>query len=330
MDNNQNLQYHLTNINTFDIKNIDIEKITTDKTIYNIYNNSINEPLHNFWFLVDNCKYLKTYENKNNSYSLVFVFNNKYEKHNKMLSYIKKIIEHIKTICNEKHDNIDYVLPWIDNDNFPVSMIFQYHQDSLYINHDNDDLDINTLEINNSNNFTVLFEIKYFTIHNNNIKLIFVAKLIQLEKKFDLRKSLNTLFVPVIKKSISENTEKFITPNTKVIKDDNVFVKPVVKISQNMLLESLNKLKNKSLLMKKEEIKEKDNKSNMGSECYIEEKNHLKKTIVNPDKDYYKIMKDNYLEEKGIIQEKIQPKEMEIKKKKMVKMKVKKIKKENT
>ncbi len=47
----------MTNINTFDNKNIDIEKVSSDKTIYNIYNNSVKEPLYNFYFLADNCKY---------------------------------------------------------------------------------------------------------------------------------------------------------------------------------------------------------------------------------------------------------------------------------
>jgi hypothetical protein len=319
MDNNQHLQYHLTNINTFDIKNIDIEKITVDKTIYNIYNNSINEPLHNFWFLVDNCKFLKSYENKNNSYSLVYVFNNKYEKHNKTLSYITQLLEHIKTICIERYNNISYILPWLENDNFPVSIIFQYNPDSLYINHNNNDLDINTLEFNTNNNFTLLFEIKYFTINNNKIKLILVAKLIQLEKQFDLKKSLNTLFSPAITKVINENTEQYITPINKVIKDENVILKPVFKIGPDILLATLNKLKNKSALIK--DVENKD--SNLTTEYYIEEKNQLKKTIVNPDKDSYKIMKDNYLEEKGIDN----TKEVKVKKKKIIK--VKKIK-ENT
>ena len=52
MNNSQNLQYHLTNTDIFDGKNIDIDKICIEKSIYNIYNNLINEPFHNFWFLI--------------------------------------------------------------------------------------------------------------------------------------------------------------------------------------------------------------------------------------------------------------------------------------
>ena len=61
---------------------------------------------------------------------------------------------------------------------------------------------------------------------------------------------------------------------------------------------------------------------------YIEEKNQLKKTITNQDKDPYIAMKNNYLEEKGINSEEISSTETKIKKKKIIK--VKKFKKENT
>ena len=36
MNNSQNLQYHLTNTDIFDGKNIDIDKICIEKSIYNI------------------------------------------------------------------------------------------------------------------------------------------------------------------------------------------------------------------------------------------------------------------------------------------------------
>jgi len=110
MDEYQNLQSHLT-IEEFDNKYIDIDRITKEKTIYNIYNNSIKEPYHNFWFLADHCKFLKTYENKKNIYSLVFSFNSKYEKHKNILSTITKILEHVKNICKSKYVNIDYISP---------------------------------------------------------------------------------------------------------------------------------------------------------------------------------------------------------------------------
>ena len=326
MDNNQNLQYHLSNINIFNSKNvdIDIEKINLDKTIYNIYNNSINEPFHNFWFLVDNCKFLKSYDNKNNSYSLVFALNNKYEKHNKILLYIKQLLNYIKNTCLEKYKDIDYILPWIENDNFPVSICYQYDSESLFVNYETSNMDINTLTFNNNNNYTILFEIKYFTIKNNKIKLILFIKLIQLEKQFDLKNSLIVLLSPV--KPIIEKNNLIETsdPIIRTKKEENIISnKPVMRISSNMLLEKLNQLKNKSLV-KTNETCEEDNK-NLKAELYIEEKNQLKKTIVNPNKDPYTIMKNNYLQDRGIIidDDKKNNTETKIKKKKLVKIKKK-------
>ena len=336
MEDNQNLHYHLSNINIFDSKNIDIDKINLEKTIYNIYNNSINEPFHNFWFLLDNCKFLKSYDNKNNSYSLVFALNGKYEKHNKLLLYIKQLLNYIKNTCSEKYKDIEYILPWIENDNFPISMCYQYDTESLFINYEINNMDINTLTFNNNNTYTVLFEIKYFTVNNNKIKLIFFIKLIQLEKQFDLKNSLITLLTPIKKSTIIEtvNTvnmvEKF-DPINKIKKEDNIVLnKAVIKISPNMLLEKLNQLKNKSSI-KTNEICEEDNK-NLKVDFYMEEKSLLKKTVVNPNKDSYKIMKNNYLEDRGIIIDDSENNivintEISLKKKKLVK--IKKIKKKD-
>ena len=324
MNNSQNLQYHLTNTDIFDGKNIDIDKICIEKSIYNIYNNLINEPFHNFWFLVDNCKFLKHYNNKNNSHSLVFVLNNKYEKHKKILLYIKNLLNYIKTICLEKYKDIDYILPWIENENFPISICIQHDLDSLFINYENNDMDINTLSFNNNNNYTILFEIRYFTIKNNKIKLILFSKLIQLEKQFDLKKSLIALLSPIKKSTIVETCdliEKF-NPINKIKKEDSITLnKSSIQISPNMLLEKLNQLKNKSLIKKNEE----DNKILKVDDLYLEEKNQLKKTIINQNKDSYIIMKNNYLEEKGIVIEELENNsEKKIKKKKIIKIKKKK------
>jgi hypothetical protein len=341
MDNNQNLQYHLTNVNSFDNKNIDIENITIEKTIYSIYNNSISEPFHNFWFLVDNCKFFKSYINKNNSYSLVFVLNNKYEKHKKVLIYIKQLLEHIKLSCEKKYEIINYNLPWTENENYPISIYFQYNTDSLFINYENNNMDINTLELNNNNNFTLLFEIKYFIINNNKIKLILVAKLIRLEKQFDLKKSLITLSSPIKNKIIEDNEKSIFDNNIKeseVENEEGIVIKPIVKtnsnnimgtgihINPNMLMGALNKMKKKSLTQKNKIDDDEENKNNNSTtEYYLEEKNLLKKTIINPDKDSYKIMHDNYLEDRGIIKkEELYTTDIKIKKKKIIKIKKKK------
>jgi hypothetical protein len=108
------------------------------------------------------------------------------------------------------------------------------------------------------------------------------------------------------------------------MKDDNFTPKPNVKISPDMLLASLNKLN--KLSNKKENNEE--NKIISTETQYMEEKNQLKKTITNQDKDPYILMKNNYLEEKGINSEDMSSTETKIKKKKIIK--IKKIKKDNT
>ena len=215
-------------------------------------------------------------------------------------------------------------------------MCYQYDTESLFINYEINNMDINTLTFNNNNTYTVLFEIKYFTVNNNKIKLIFFIKLIQLEKQFDLKNSLITLLTPIKKSTIIEtvNTvnmvEKF-DPINKIKKEDNIVLnKAVIKISPNMLLEKLNQLKNKSSI-KTNEICEEDNK-NLKVDFYMEEKSLLKKTVVNPNKDSYKIMKNNYLEDRGIIIDDSENNivintEISLKKKKLVK--IKKIKKKD-
>ena len=178
-------------------------------------------------------------------------------------------------------------------------------------------MDINTLSFNNNNNYTILFEIRYFTIKNNKIKLILFSKLIQLEKQFDLKKSLIALLSPIKKSTIVETCdliEKF-NPINKIKKEDSITLnKSSIQISPNMLLEKLNQLKNKSLIKKNEE----DNKILKVDDLYLEEKNQL-------NKDSYIIMKNNYLEEKGIVIEELENNsEKKIKKKKIIKIKKKK------
>lgn len=298
MDEYQNLRTHLTNTDKFDIKHIDIENITNKKNIYGIYNNTIKEPYHNFWFLADNCKFLKIYENKNNSHSLVFSLNTKYEQHRNILSVINNILEHIKNTCIPIYEKINYTLPWNNNENFPASLYFRYNNESLYLNNNNDDLDINSITFNNNNNYTILFEIKYFVINENKIKLEFFAKLIKLEKNFELKNSFLNLSKKIKTIVIEDEIKTPYRTNINSNKTDNTEIaKPIFPINNNMLLETLNKLnKTKNIL---DIDNNNNNNSNNNGTNYLENKIQLKKTITNKDKDdYFNIIKKNYLEDK--------------------------------
>ena len=57
---------YLTDVDNFDITYIDYEKMTT-KTIYNLYNNNVKMPLHNFWFIFTNCKFINIQDNNKNN-----------------------------------------------------------------------------------------------------------------------------------------------------------------------------------------------------------------------------------------------------------------------
>jgi len=147
-----------------------------------------------------------------------------------------------------------------------------------------------------------------------------------LDKNFELKNSLITLLKPIKNNIIIEDvkTNPYKPSNNLVKKDEIEFVKPSFILNPDMLSDIKNKLKkfnNINNIINDDDIKSTE-------ETYSNKINHLKKTIINPDKeDYYNIIKKNYLQEKGIIPEDLCS-EKEITEKVKPK-KIKKIKKVN-
>ena len=82
------IEKYITNINNFNINIIDHEKFNINKDIYNLYNNTIEDPLHKFWFIIDSAKYINNYYDYN---ILKFVINDKNIKIKKTLDFIKNV-----------------------------------------------------------------------------------------------------------------------------------------------------------------------------------------------------------------------------------------------
>ena len=149
MDEND-LEYHLTDIDNFNKDYIDINKdsITKDKTINNIYNNQIDEPFHNFWFLINHCKFIKEYNDFN---TLYFALNNKNKEHKKILDYLKKILEYIKENYKIKFktEKFTYKLLKEKDYNYPIVLSFNKNDNSNITNNDGDEIDFFDIKNNN-------------------------------------------------------------------------------------------------------------------------------------------------------------------------------------
>jgi len=275
MDEND-LEYHLTDIDNFNKDYIDINKdsITKDKTINNIYNNQIDEPFHNFWFLINHCKFIKEYNDFN---TLYFALNNKNKEHKKILDYLKKILEYIKENYKIKFktEKFTYKLLKEKDYNYPIVLSFNKNDNSNITNNDGDEIDFFDIKNNNLINYSILFETNYFYVKDNTIYLN--LSIITLQSKETDKKKFGNLN---IKKKIIPN----IKPQIISYKNDNIKPpetlsdkKSIFQIDSNILMKKIGNLKKSQNDETKKEIEE---KSNPG-DSYLEQKKLLKTFTVN-------------------------------------------------
>jgi len=267
----EDVSNYITKINKFDHNIIDFEQIKKDKFIYNIYNNSIKEPFHNFWFLANNCKFIKLYDNKN--IVVKIALNNKNDSHNKLVEYMKEIIKFTHSECSKVFPDITYEIPWKKDDNYPIILTL-YNKEFLLLDEKNEEIDISKLQYNNNISYSILFEINYFIIKDNNIKFYLSAKLIQVEKKFNLRNGIINIVnnkIEYVKENSKENSKEYKTENSKDKQPIN-FV-----LDKEMLLQKRTQLKNISTDL--ESIKEPKNDQSKIGELFLEQKKLLK--VVN-------------------------------------------------
>ena len=275
MDEND-LEYHLTDIDNFNKDYIDINKdsITKDKTINNIYNNQIDEPFHNFWFLINHCKFIKEYNDFN---TLYFALNNKNKEHKKILDYLKKILEYIKENYKIKFktEKFTYKLLKEKDYNYPIVLSFNKNDNSNITNNDGDEIDFFDIKNNNLINYSILFETNYFYVKDNTIYLN--LSIITLQSKETDKKKFGNLN---IKKKIIPN----IKPQIISYKNDNIKPpetlsdkKSIFQIDSYILMKKIGNLKKSQNDETKKEIEE---KSNPG-DSYLEQKKLLKTFTVN-------------------------------------------------
>ena len=75
----------ITNVEKFNANIIDHDPIVETKKFFNIYNNSIDEPFHKFWFHIENAKFINAYNDPVTT--IRFAFNNKNDQIKKQITY---------------------------------------------------------------------------------------------------------------------------------------------------------------------------------------------------------------------------------------------------
>jgi hypothetical protein len=236
------IEKYLTNVNNnFDKNIIDHENFNLNKDIYNLYNNTIEEPLHKFWFIIDTAKYINNYYDHS---ILKFAINDKNIKIKKTLDFIKYISENIKNkyvdfliknniIINNLNNIVTIELPFKLNDNYPCILNLYNKELCIYTNDNNKD-DITNIKQNI--NYLILFEINYFKIIKikNNTETLFNLKFNFNIVKIQIQQSIN----------INELSLNF-TINKKI--EQNIFPSPppIIQIkNKENSFELMNEIKN--------------------------------------------------------------------------------------
>lgn len=288
------LEYHLTDIDNFNKDYIDINRdsITKDKTINNIYNNQIDEPFHNFWFLINHCKFIKGYNDFN---TLYFALNIKNKEHKTILDYLKKILEYIKENYEIKFKNekFTYKLLREKDYNYPIVLSFNKNDNSNITNNDGDEINFMDLKNNNLINYSILFETNYFYVKDNTIYLN--LNIITLQSKETNKKKFGNL--NIIPKTIQNIKSQTISYKTNNIKPPETLSekKSIFQIDSNILMQKIGNLKKSQ---NEETIKDNEEKSNPG-DAYLEQKKLLKTfTIDIPPENIDKKEKKNKKEKK--------------------------------
>jgi hypothetical protein len=319
--------------NIFDNKIIDYDEILSNKNIFNIYNNSICEPFHKFWFLLDNTKFINMYYD----YNIVrFAINNKNSKMKSIIDYIKNIANYMISIIKEKFncDNYSTNLPLNEKENYPTIISFQNKIKSIYTH---DDKEVDLLNLNQNNTYSVLFEINYIKIINNNnqdyekdykfnnndtkniiLKFKFNIIKIQIENKINISNENLILFNSInnnnsnninnnINNNNNNNNNNSINNNNSNNINNNTNNKNNINTNNtNLQLNNsifrpptADELLNKKTVLKKINIQNYDETINLNKEIeksILEKKKSLKKIdIIKGDDDYISI---NYEENK--------------------------------
>jgi len=293
---------YITVTDNFNSEIIDNDIIVPNKTYFNIYNNSIEEPFHKFWFYVDNAKLTNIYK-EHNVYR--FAINNKNEKNKKLLDYLKKLFEYIKTLFNKIYTNISVEIPWKEYENYPYLMNYFSNESTIYVDSKNENTNLN--EIQKDQSYSILFELTYIQLIkiisgedvNYSIKFKFNLILIQ-KKELDIKaillNNINEINAPKQKISYSQNVIPIQNIVPEIVKTEKSLSKIQAPISRPLInpLELMSKIKNLNRVEKNEKIEtEKNNEPEKDITQYIEQKNKLKK-VETEEKTLMPILKKEY------------------------------------
>lgn len=310
---------HITQIDKFNSETIDHDIIVSNKTYFNIYNNSLDEPFHKFWFFIENAKLTNIY-NENSVFR--FALNNKSDKNKKLIEYLKNLLEYIKNLFIGTYPEIVVDTPWKEYDNYPCMINFIANDNTICL--DSKENTKNISEISKDQTYSVLFELTYIQVAkiiigektNHSLKFKFNLIMVQeklFDKKVSLLENINQInnfkpknnYVPqyansnpnsnsnpnpssniLMKSVLGELTES----NNKSLKNVSVAPnRPTMRFSLNA-----NDLLNKKNALNKigvKEIKGVEDDKNIPE--YLEQKNKLKK-VETDERSLITILKREY------------------------------------
>jgi hypothetical protein len=289
---------HITLTEIFKPEIVDYDSIVPNKMFFNVYNNSLDEPFHKFWFYIENAKLINNFDDN----ILRFALNHKNEKIKKIITYLKNLFDYIQSLFKKMYEDITIEIPWKEYDNYPYLMNFSIHKNTICM--DTKQENKNITEITKEQNCSILFELTYIQIikimvnNKPNYSLKFKFNLIMVqEKTVDIRTSLleniNQITNPKIKTthytmaSIPNNSP---TETHKPIPS----TPPAVRMSldPNILLSKMKSLNKVDKVEKKEkDCKEQEDDKNIPE--YLEKKNKLKKVEIE-EKSLLPILKKEH------------------------------------
>ena len=302
---------HIAQTDKFNSETIDHDIIVPNKTYFNVYNNSLDEPFHKFWFFIENAKLTNIY-----SENCIFRFalNTKSDKNKKLIEYLKNLFEYIKNLFIKTYPEIVVDFPWKESNNYPCSINFVANNNTLYL--DSLQNSKNMTEINKDQVYSILFELTYIQVvkiicgDKTNYSLKFKFNLIMIqEKAFDkkscLLENINQMNNPKPKNIYDSSHPNSNTLMTNVLgeltRTDNKPLKNTsVPTTQPMmrLAFNANELLNKKMTLNKIGVKEKESKElddDKNIPEYLEQKNKLKK-VETDERSLITILKKEYEE----------------------------------
>lgn len=298
--NNNILMKEITNVDIFKPEMVDHDIIVLKKNYFNIYNNTIDEPFHKFYFYINDAKLTNIYNE--NIYR--FGINSKNEKNKKLFEFMTNLFNHVKKLFVNLYPEIEIELPWKEYENYPHLINLFSSESSLYINAKGEELLMTN--INKEQTYSLMIELHYIqliSVESNRktsymlkfkLNLVVVQEKI-LDYKSNLISSMNkiTSYKPT-KQEINTNS---LTVETGTYKNkseiSSVNKTPVIRFSldPNELLNKKNAL-NKISLKEKDKDKETEQNDKKIFE-YTKQKSKLKK-VETDEKSLIPILKKEH------------------------------------